>query len=46
MSNRKKRDVGARNCVCSVCEAEAHSIPEKPHRKCKRDELKQRGIWR
>ena len=44
---KQKRDTGARDCMCSGCNAEAHSIPDKRHRKCPNKESEgKRGIWR
>lgn len=30
----KNHSVGAKNCKCSKCSAEAHSVPGTQHRRC------------
>ena len=39
---KRPRPTPAVNCVCSKCGATAHSIPDKPHRKCRKS---QKGMW-
>ncbi len=31
---KKTHSTGAKNCTCSKCGVEAHSIPDKQHRRC------------